>query len=174
LYDLPIDAWVMPIGILYYFWGRYLLAKTFVAGYSCGGCGLCVDNCPVNAVKMLYERPYWTFSCESCMKCMNHCPTDSIHTAHGFTILLWWIIFSFFHGLVFSFAATYFADFIGTSWITKELVYYTTMFLVCMSIAFLTYRILHYLMRFKIISNIIIYTSLTKFKFWGRYRAPAG
>ena len=36
----------------------------------------------------------------------------------------------------------------------------------------LMYRIVHYLMRFKIFERLMVYTSLTKFKFWGkRYKS---
>jgi hypothetical protein len=34
------------------------------------------------------------------------------------------------------------------------------------------YRILHFAMRFKFIERLVVYTSLTKYKFWGRrYKA---
>ncbi len=41
-----------------------------------------------------------------------------------------------------------------------------------LSILALLHRIIHYLMRFKIFERLMVYTSLTKFKFWGRrYKA---
>jgi hypothetical protein len=34
------------------------------------------------------------------------------------------------------------------------------------------YRIVHFAMRFKFIERVVVYTSLTKYKFWGkRYKA---
>ena len=36
----------------------------------------------------------------------------------------------------------------------------------------LAYRFIHYLMRFKLVNKIITYTSLSKYKFWRRYKSP--
>jgi len=92
---LPIDIAGFPISIMYYFYGRFALAKTFYANYNCTNCGLCIKNCPINVIKEINKRPFWTYKCESCMKCMNNCPRRAIETSHGFTFVLWWLAFSF-------------------------------------------------------------------------------
>ena len=71
-----------------------MIAKTFIATDSCNNCGLCVKNCPLNAISIINDRPYWSFNCESCMRCMNNCPQRAIETAHSYVVLLWWIAFS--------------------------------------------------------------------------------
>jgi hypothetical protein len=37
---------------------------------------------------------------------------------------------------------------------------------------FLSYRILHFLMKYKIVNRIITYSSLSKYKFWRRFKPP--
>ncbi|RLD36059.1 MAG: hypothetical protein DRI74_09750, partial [Bacteroidetes bacterium] len=38
------------------------------------------------------------------------------------------------------------------------------------AVIFASYKLLHKLLRFKIVNSIVKYTSLTKYKFWRRYR----
>ena len=42
------------------------------------------SQCPVQAIRLVAGRPFWSHRCESCMRCMNHCPKRAIETAHGF------------------------------------------------------------------------------------------
>lgn len=90
LRSLPIDLALAPIALLYYLVGRFVLAKTFVATQACNQCGLCVRQCPVQAI-----RPgrvlSWHYRCESCMRCLNHCPHQAIQTTHGWS-LGWWVL----------------------------------------------------------------------------------
>ena len=86
LYDLVQDLLISPVALLYYLFGRFILAKSFYADASCTNCGLCIRECPVHAIKEIDRRPFWTFRCESCMHCMNHCPSRSIQTGHGYFI----------------------------------------------------------------------------------------
>jgi len=74
LISLPFDLAVLPISVLYYLIGRFALAKTFMYSISCDACMICVDNCPVSAISIKGNRPYWSFHCESCMRCINNCP----------------------------------------------------------------------------------------------------
>lgn len=91
--SFPLDLLVAPIGVLYYAFGRFALAKTFFASASCDGCELCVKNCPVHAIKMKGDRPYWTMQCESCMHCMSQCPQQAIETPHLWLVSIWTAFF---------------------------------------------------------------------------------
>ena len=167
LYDFPLDVWLFPISVLYYIFGRFFLAKTFIATYKCKECGLCVKNCPTGSLVYKDEKPYWLFTCESCMKCMNHCPEKAIETPHGLTFMLWALCFSFIPPHLYRFVL----DIFSLNIYFSKLIYWL---LYCLSAIILvgsSYRIIHYLMRFRWINYIISYTSITKLKFWGRYRA---
>jgi len=168
LISLPIDLLISPISAAYYFLGRFALAKTFVADNSCNSCSLCEKECPVNAIIMKSNRPFWTRKCESCMHCMNRCPHRSIQTPHLFVTVIWWLVF-----------------FVIPLFIMKELLqlnpddarFYNLIFDVVtiitgFPIIFFSYRILHFLMKYRIFNILIEYTSLTRFKFWRRYFAP--
>lgn len=165
-YSLPFDLLISPISIGYYFFGRFLLAKTFFASYNCNNCGLCIQNCPLNAIKEKMGRPYWSFSCESCMKCLNHCPQKAIQTPHGFTFLLWWAAMTYIPLLVFGQFKPLVPAFIGKG-IFLEGIYLFAIFLS----VWIAYHLFHYLLRFKFINFLITYTSLTKLPFWRRYNA---
>ncbi len=166
---LPLDLAVVPIAVLYYLFGRFALAKTFFASYSCNGCGACIKQCPVKAIAEKDGRPYWTFSCESCMRCMNTCPQRAIEIHHGFTVLLWWAAFSFLPTLFFR--LLFWFD-IVTPQVYSEyrtLVHNAGVIMVGFVVVFCGYMLLHWLLRFQFLNRIITYTSLTHFKFWRRY-----
>ncbi|NJO92099.1 MAG: 4Fe-4S dicluster domain-containing protein [Chloroflexia bacterium] len=172
LISLPIDLAIAPVSFGYYLVGRFAIAKTFIATDACTNCGLCEKKCPVGAIKNSEVRPYWTFDCESCMHCMNHCPERAIETALGFTAILWWIAFSLIPISLLKIILD--ANVFGVNehfWLSK-LIYYFIFIGGGLFIVFLAYRILHFLMRFTLFSKIITYTSLTKYKFWRRYKAP--
>lgn len=170
LWSLPFDIVVSPIAILYFLIGRFVIAKTFVASNQCTQCGLCVKQCPVDAIKMIENRPYWTFSCESCMRCMNNCPERAIETSHSFTLAIWWLILWIIapwlilkiYGLqLFNFdEASSFGGFLEDilNWF------------IGLAVIWVGYRLMHYLMRFKWFDNLVAYTSFTKYKFWRRYK----
>jgi len=169
--SLPFDLAVSPISLGYYFIGRFVIAKTFIATSACTKCGLCVKQCPVNAITEIDGRLYWKLTCESCMRCMNNCPERAIETAHGMAaliILVNSLIFSalvnwFFNNSLFEIGHSLGLDFVFT-WIIQAAMF--------IGVASLIYRFIHYLMRFKLINQIVKYTSLTKWKFWRRYKAP--
>ncbi len=174
LYWLPLDIAVSPIAPAYYFFGRYALAKTFFASSECNNCGLCIKNCPVQAIKTVDDRPYWTYDCESCMRCMNHCSRRAIETAHGFSFLIWWLAFSVVPAAILKALANH--DFI-TSALLREysgLLFNTTVFLTGLIVIFFGYRILHFFLRYRWINKIVTFSSFTRFKFWNRYRMKEG
>ncbi len=125
LFDIIQDIIVSPLSILYIFFGKYLFAKSFIASSECTLCGLCENACPVQAIKRIDNRMFWTTQCGSCMKYMNHCLQKAIMVTILFFPLL-----------------------------------------------LVAYRIMHWLMRFRLFERIFVLTSLTNYKFWGRYNAP--
>jgi ferredoxin len=172
LYDIVQDLLITPIGLGYYLLGRFILAKSFYASSSCDNCGICIHQCPVKAIITVNKRPFWSYRCESCMRCMNNCPKRAIETAHGYFIGTLILINSVFVALLYEYSAK--SEYFNITGDTA--LNYWLRFLFEMLVTFLTfilsYRILHYLRRFKLFEWIIVYTSFTKFNFWRRYKAP--
>ncbi|VAW23421.1 hypothetical protein MNBD_BACTEROID01-2760 [hydrothermal vent metagenome] len=168
MYDLPIDLLISPVAVGYFLFGRFALAKTFVASHKCNNCGLCTKQCPVSAIRFVQNHPFWSHKCESCMHCMNICPQRAIETAHLATGILWWFVFSFIPVLI---AGLFIKEgnFIDTYF---TLIVWTIMFITGLPIIFFGYKILHFFMQYKFLNYLITYTSLTRFKFWRRYFAP--
>ncbi len=168
LLSLPVDLLISPISVAYILLGRFALAKTFIADSRCNNCLLCEKECPVKAIVIKNKRPFWTRKCESCMHCMNRCPQRAIQTPHLFVAVVWWLVFL-----------------VLPLFILKELFrltpesaqYYNLIFVGVMIVTgfpviFLSYRILHFFLKFRFFSAITSCTSLTRFKFWRRYFAP--
>lgn len=172
LYDLPIDILISPIAIGYYFYGRFALAKTFITSNKCNLCEACIKNCPVQAITFVDQRPFWSINCESCMQCMNQCPHNAIETAHAYVVVIWWIAFSIIpYYVTFIFTKTVIASYSFTG-IMHDLIY-NVFSLGLGFICFVSgYKILHFLMKFRFFNKLILITSLTSFKFWGRYKVP--
>lgn len=168
LKSLPIDILISPISIVYYFFGRFALAKTLIADSNCNGCTLCEKECPVNAIVMKNNRPFWTQKCESCMHCMNRCPQRAIQTPHLFVVTIWWLIFS----IIPMFLLKYFVKTTQVSFEYPNLIFYTFILITGLPIIFFSYRILFFLMKFRLLNWLITYTSLTKLRLWRRYFAP--
>lgn len=172
LLSLPIDVLLLPIAIAYYFIGRFFLAKTLIATDDCDSCKKCVLQCPVEAIKMIDDRPFWRYNCESCMRCVNACPKRAIETAHTFSgVLLFFFSILLSPLIVRAFDAMGVLEWFNQSFLKGELLSLIIWF-VFIGIVFLSYRMLHYLMRYKPINKFIAYTSLSKYKFWRRYKAP--
>jgi ferredoxin len=168
LISLPVDLLISPISFGYYFYGRFALTKTFVADSRCNSCSFCEKECPVNAIKMKNGRPFWTRKCESCMHCMNVCPKQSIQTPHLFVAIIWWLIFAVIPVLILKELATGFPGISDNFNLVSDIILLVT----GLPVVFFTYRIMHFLMKYRLFSRLIVYTSLTKFKFWRRYSAP--
>lgn len=166
--SLPIDLLISPVSVGYYLLGRFFLAKSFIADFNCNNCGKCIKECPVNAIVSKQNRPFWTRKCESCMHCMNSCPQKAIQTPHMFIIPLWWLVMFVIPVSIIRFLSTP-GDFISQHF---DLFIWLTLFIVSFPIIFFSYRILHFLMRFRFVSRLVSFTSLTKFKWWRRYFAP--
>jgi Pyruvate/2-oxoacid:ferredoxin oxidoreductase delta subunit len=171
LYDIIQDLLIGPIAVLYYLFGRFIFAKSFVASNKCNNCNHCIDNCPVEAIKTINGRPFWTYKCESCMQCMTQCPHQAIETAHGFVIGIMYLVYTFI--LVYLYNLLDLKRILeglpsGLAGISSMVIDTVVTFIILI----ISYRIIHFLMRFSFIEKLIVYTSLTKIKFWRRYRAP--
>ena len=172
LYSLPIDMALIPIAIGYYFIGRFFLAKTLIATDACNQCERCVEQCPVESIKMVNNRPFWGLQCESCMRCVNSCPKRAIETTHTYTglvVLLSSAIIS--PAILKGLSAIGFLDTLSQLSITHALLPVFNS-LVFVGTVFLCYFVLHYMMRFRFINKFISYSSLSKYKFWRRYKPP--
>lgn len=157
--DLIQDTLISPVSLTYYVVGRFFLAKSFYASGACNHCGLCEKMCPVKAINNSKKQPFWTFRCESCMKCMNICPKQAIETTHGLWIILF-ILGSSISGLISSFL-----PFLAQS----ALFQITILSIILIILLSILYRIQHLLLKNKYFSKLIAFTSLTHYRFWGRY-----
>lgn len=160
--DTIQDVLISPVAFAYYTIGRYFFAKSYYASPACTHCDLCIKQCPVQAIKKVDNRPFWTFKCESCMKCMNNCPTKAIETTHGI-----WIV----AGILASSLCTY----LFYSWlpiaIQSGFVKLLLFSLVLIALIGVFYRIQQLLLRSRFAGKLISLASLTRYKFWGRYRS---
>lgn len=169
----PLDMFVAPIALGYYFVGRFILAKTFIANYNCNNCGQCMQQCPTKSIVLHHNRPYWKFSCESCMKCMNYCPQRAIETAHSMVFVLLFILIVFINPwLSESILGFLKENALGSSWLAYESIYFILQWVVALMLFYVCYKLLHNAMRFPRINKMITYTSLTSFAFWRRYKMP--
>lgn len=170
LFDIIQDIIISPISVLYILFGKYFFAKSFIASSDCDMCGLCEKTCPVQAIKQVDGRLFWTYKCESCMKCMNDCPLKAIETAHGFIIVIW-LLTSLFVRYVISYLLNH-QFFENEQWLQNENIKTLIVSFAIFPVLFIGYRLMHWLMRFKLFERIFVLSSLTKFKFWGRYKSP--
>lgn len=160
--DIVQDILVFPIAIGYYMIGRLILAKSFYAGSTCDNCGVCIRGCPVQAIKMVKQRPFWTLKCESCMKCMNNCPKKSIETAHALIVAVSLVSSATFSAL----SERFLTGFLLSG--TLRSVVNAVAFLLVMIVM---YQIQHLLLANRQAGKLISLISVTHYKFWGRYRS---
>lgn len=160
--DLMQDILISPVAVAYYLIGRFALAKSFYASAVCDSCGLCVKQCPVQAIKLVELHPFWTFRCESCMHCMNNCPKRAIETAHGLLVIV-----SIASSLGLSLILQHAFQIKIESGIIR-LVIWSVIFI---GFIWILYYLQHKILKYKILSKIISFTSLTYYTFWGRYKS---
>ncbi|MEW6558384.1 MAG: EFR1 family ferrodoxin, partial [Elusimicrobiota bacterium] len=81
---------LFPLSLAYLFIGRFTLSKIMFADFNCNSCGICWNNCPLNAIepKGKDPKPFWTFKCENCQRCIAFCPKKSIQTGFLYVILI--------------------------------------------------------------------------------------
>lgn len=165
---LPLDLAVSPISVLYLFIGRFFLAKTFFASKKCNGCGICMEYCPVEAIRIIDDRPYWSFYCESCMRCMNMCPQQAVETSHSIAALMIAVISS----LPVAYYASLFINKTGLSLShsTMHIAGLALNWLLTLAIIYFVYILMFALIHNPLINRLFVYTSLTYY--WARYKAP--
>jgi NAD-dependent dihydropyrimidine dehydrogenase PreA subunit len=73
--------WSYLVSFLFGKVGRRVLGKFYIADEHCTGCGICVKSCPVNAIAMGKEKPWWGTNCEDCNCCINCCPEKAIQVS---------------------------------------------------------------------------------------------
>jgi len=169
---LPLDLLVTPVALGYYFVGRFIIAKTFVANYKCNDCGLCVDQCPTHSIILSDGRPYWKFTCESCMHCMNYCPQRAIETAHSFVFLLLAAFIIYINPYFSVLSHKVVSGWLNTSQFAYEMLYFILKWVSMLFAFWLGYKMLHYVMRYPIINKLITYTTFSRWAFWRRYHIP--
>lgn len=170
--SLPFDLAIAPVAVGYYFIGRFFLAKTLIATDACNNCNSCVKHCPVKAIKETNTKPFWTYKCESCMRCVNLCPHRAIETAHGFAGLVIVLIYSFlFPFLLIQLKNSGIFPLDDQSFLSGqvEMMIKAAIFLL---VLFISYKLLHIGMKYRIINRVIAYSSFSKYRFWRRYKAP--
>ncbi len=170
LREIGQDVLITPIAILYYIIGRFFFAKSFIASNQCNNCKLCINECPLKAIKFVSNRPFWTHKCESCMHCMNACPQRAIETAHGFITLIIIIVNAIILKQLYNYTGI--NDLLDSNIhpILGKLSSIILESIIMIGVLFLSYRINHFLLRFSFYEKLIVYSSLTKYKFWRRYR----
>ena len=163
---MPQDLAVIPIAFGYYFFGRFILSKSFYASADCNDCRICINNCPTESIKIINNRPYWKYTCESCMRCISTCPKKSIQTAHSFIIpLLYFLSALPVVTAVFNVLNINIGDGVFYSFVSKAINWTFTILAV-----FAAYRIFSFVLKVKFINRFFEYTSLTRY--WRRYLYP--
>jgi Pyruvate/2-oxoacid:ferredoxin oxidoreductase delta subunit len=170
LISLPADILIIPIGLGYYFVGRFILAKSFYATDLCNDCMLCIKACPNNALVLKDNRPYWKMSCESCMHCMNFCPQRAIETNHNWFIPLIWVVAVFINPLIAERAMMGLQAHIPSLAFLGKAITMALQVGITLGLFWGTYYLVHYLMHFTFMKKLMRYTSITRFAFWRRYR----
>jgi ferredoxin len=165
-----IDIPIAPIALGYFFIGRFVFAKTFMASASCDNCGVCIQNCPIKAISLVNNRPFWSYKCESCMRCMDNCPKRAIEAAHGFIIVVMVLTFAVFITLLYSFIPL--LKFFEGNTIGIEILKSVFESIVFLAVLVVTYKLVHFLKQYRWFDILITYTSFSKLLFWRRYKAP--
>ena len=169
---LPLDLLVLPLAVGYYFFGRYILAKTFITNEHCDNCGVCINQCTTHSIILKGNRPFWKLSCESCMKCMNSCPKRAIETAHSFFFIVLFAIIYLVNPFLSEKVMVLVNYLLNRSIVLNEIIYTIVRWSVAVFIFALAYRLMHYLSKYTFFNRLISYTSFTYWKFWRRYKAP--
>ena len=60
------------------FYHFYVKADAFWVTERCIGCGKCVNDCPLNNIRLTENGPVWGAHCTHCMACICGCPTEAI------------------------------------------------------------------------------------------------
>ena len=101
---------------------------------------------------------------------MNKCPERAIETGHGFLTVITILVYSVI--LYFAYQLTGFHQILDS--FVPPLISRTITFLfnttVLLSFLFISYRLVHYLIKFAFFEKILRKSSLTSYAFWRRYK----
>ncbi len=170
LYELIFSIVLFPISVAYICLGRFFLAKLFFANEKCNACGICVTNCPVNAIKLSKRKkpyPFWKYNCESCMRCMCFCPQNAIEAGHSWGVILYFITMVpvsiyLLSWLINIFPVLEVFDNKLISGIINIIYYFMSLFI--------SYYLFNLLLRIPIINKLFTYTTFTHY--YKLYREP--
>jgi Pyruvate/2-oxoacid:ferredoxin oxidoreductase delta subunit len=161
---LPVDIALAPIAFMYFMYGRFYLAKIFIASSDCDTCRLCETKCPKAAIKIINKRPFWKLTCESCMRCINICPQKAIQVSHSLAVIIPVISSLLPIALILK---------LFNSLIPLSLIKPANFFInwgISLSLFFIISGLVFWLIKMKLINKFFTVTSLTKY--WRRYMAP--
>ena len=170
LYELLWGVLLFYISILYLLVGRFMLAKIFFANAKCDGCGLCVDYCPVGAVRLKGEknpRPFWRYNCESCMRCMAYCPEEAVECSQPWVVMLCFLAFLPFSFYLFRWLENLVT---GLAAIDHWLLRLAVDLIYIYASIFISYRVLYLLSRISFFNTLLTYSTLTHC--YRRHRQP--
>ena len=172
LYEALLGILLSLLSVGYLLFGKFFLAKLFFASSRCDGCGLCATNCTVNAIAMRgrnKRRPYWKYNCESCMRCAAVCPQNAIEAGHSWGVILYFITAIPISSYLLSLLG---ADPGSSAEPNSNLLgNILTMFYFYPAI-FISYYVFSLLLRIPLMNYLFTHTTMTHFRFWGRYREP--
>ena len=157
--DLLQDILISPVSLGYSLAGKYVFAKSFYASGKCTNCNLCINHCPAKAIKTVNGKPFWTFRCQSCMKCMADCPAKAIESAHGLIVVV---------SILSSVLLSFLSWFIPAEYFHSAVVKLLILTILPIVLLFVFYKVQHALLRNKYFEKLIVLTSLTHYKFWGK------
>lgn len=167
--SLPLDLLLLPVSLLFYFLGRFLLAKTYFADHTCTSCGKCARNCPVEAIEMRKGLPFWKINCESCMRCISNCPDRSIQTNHLFQLIVWGVLYYLVYLVTKQTDIALNIDPYGFAGMMLLFAYSIIVTFLAIPLFNLIFSLQHY----KSFRKLLSLTSITRLKFWRRYKYDA-
>ena len=76
----PFCQLICPFGLYAWLLENFAVNKITINEDKCKNCKECVNSCPTQAMKGIYEkrRAYFLPDCWACGKCIEVCPTDAI------------------------------------------------------------------------------------------------
>jgi len=165
---IPLDILVLPIGIGYMLFGRFVLARSYFPDEKCDGCGICATRCPAGAIEMKNGMPYWTYRCESCMRCSNVCPHRSVNSSVPFMILATWglLRLSSYTGPL----KPFWSALDSITGVADPIVYYSVLWIFTMIGSYILYNLFNLLNRLPWFRLLLSRT--TPMFWWRRYIAP--
>lgn len=76
----PFCQFICPFGLYAWLLENFAMNKIIIIEDKCTNCKKCVNSCPTQAMKAIYEkrREYFLPDCWACGECIEVCPTDAV------------------------------------------------------------------------------------------------